>query len=65
VNVPGREFSAIRSRTINGASYVRKEDVVLYLRETAAGWVDRSSSEITHVCSDIVRQIADQIEKVK
>ena len=56
--------SAIRSRTINGVVYVRKEDIVKYLRETARDWAAGSRSEVTIVAVDCVNQIADQVARV-
>lgn len=57
--------SALRSRRINGAVYIRQEDVVAYLRDTARDWLAGSSTEITLITSDCVRQIADRLAKVQ
>jgi hypothetical protein len=58
------ELSPIRSRVLGGTVYLRKEDVLAYLRDTANGWRARSSSEVTIVSADCVRAIADELAKV-
>lgn len=58
------ELSPIRSRVVAGSVYLRKEDVLAYLRDTAKGWRTRSSSEVTIVSADCVRAIADELAKV-
>lgn len=56
--------NALRARRISGGVYMRQEDVVRYLRETAADWAAGSRSEVTIVAVDCVHQIADQLGKV-
>lgn len=56
--------NAMRSRVISGAVYIRQEDVIRYLRETAHDWAAGSRSEVTIVAVDCVNGIADQLAKV-
>ncbi len=57
-------LNEMRSRTLDGAEYIRKEDVVRYLRDTTRDWLASSHTEATRVTAACVNQIADQIEKV-
>lgn len=51
----------IHIRRVSGAIYLRRDDVIQLLREYARDWTAGSSTEITLVCSDVVRGIADQL----
>lgn len=54
----------MRARRLNGAVYIRQEDVLRYLRETARDWAAGSRTEVTIVAVDCVNMLADQLAKV-
>lgn len=60
-----KRFNALRARRVSGAVYMRQDDVVQYLRETARDWAAGSRTEVTIVAVDCVNAIADQLAKVE
>lgn len=57
-------FDAVRARKFDGHVYMRQEDVLQYLRNTASDWLAASSTEVTIVSAACVEGIADRLAKV-